>query len=310
MSHSNRTPRRAVLAGAAAASADPIFAAIERHRSAYAAFDARLGIRQRREKARVKLSQSEEAQERTASEAEKAALDFLFATPARTLAGLKALVSYVGEPELFCHDEGYLLDGLRGSIGRTLSSISSPTEFSVETPSTAAAEKDAELLELGRRLDPLLAEWSKVVRAGDAESLKFERACFEATGIRPDDAPNDGEPGFAEYMRTRQEIIDRDREANRAFENAEEARHQEIRDRAPPLLRRILALRAQTLAGIAVKARAAAFMETDCWRDPEEAASAYGLDHPLPNLIENICEVAGVPSLASQTGSWDPARDI
>lgn len=307
-----RTTRRGAAALAAAPLADqpnddPIFAAIERHRGAYAVWDACLGVRGSLEKAErpFRLLENIEnekakaalADEHAADDAEQEAFDVLLATPVRTLAGLRALIDYLGKLSPGFHEDD-LVEGLLGSLGKTLSSISPPT-----------LADDAELLELGRQLEPLLARWSTRAREGDLEQAEIERECYASTGVHPDFMPKRGEPGYEEYERTRLAIIER-QHSDPKRDAEDEREYTRINREVKPILKSILSQRARTIAGLAVKARAAAFMEDDLWRDEDENVSAYDLEHPLLGLIEDICRMAGVPSLAEETGSWSDRRSI
>lgn len=177
------------------------------------------------------------------------------------------------------------------SIGITCTAIAD-TETSV----------DSELIELGRALDPVLAEWAKFIRISDADQAQFERAVFAATGISLEDAPPPAAVGMAQvgYWRIRDDILKHwhTRESDLAFER----RLTEIEAKASPVVRAVLALPARTLAGIAVKARAAAFVCSDLWRCPKDNNDQLG-GSDMAALLENICTIAGVPSLAAEVGS-------
>jgi hypothetical protein len=126
-----KTPmhRRAVLAGAlaafpavsaaaslvappAAAAADPIFAAIERHKTAWTAFVETVDLLNNVEGEQD--GSEEEIRYMEASAAANDALEAFLATPPMTLAGLRAALEYVVEV-----DSGCMLDN-GGRIAETL----------------------------------------------------------------------------------------------------------------------------------------------------------------------------------------------
>ncbi|MGD0333912.1 MAG: hypothetical protein ABSA90_11745 [Xanthobacteraceae bacterium] len=185
------------------------------------------------------------------------------------------------------------------SIGITDAAIASTT-----------ASADSELLELGRAFEPILAEWAEIIRTSDADQAQFERAVLEATGISFDDAPAPGRWDSApdSYWRSRDEILKRldTAESDLVWERS----LTEIDAKASPIARAIFALPARTLAGLAVKARVAAFVHSDWWRPivPDDA-DRLGTRNVV-DLLENICALAGVPSLAAQVGSIAQNREI
>src|ERR1700722_12452356 len=126
-----KTPmhRRAVLAGAlvafpavagaaslvappAAAAADPIFAAIERHKTAWTAFVGTVDLLDIVEGEQA--GSDEESRYLEANAAANDALEAFLATPPMTLAGLRAALEYVVEV-----DSGCMLDN-GGRIAETL----------------------------------------------------------------------------------------------------------------------------------------------------------------------------------------------
>jgi hypothetical protein len=125
-----KTPmhRRAVLAGAlaafpavsgaaslvappAAAAADPIFAAIERHKTAWTAFVETVDLLDNEGE---QAGSDEEIRYMEANAAANDALEAFLATPPMTLAGLRAALEYVVEV-----DSGCMLDN-GGRIAETL----------------------------------------------------------------------------------------------------------------------------------------------------------------------------------------------
>ena len=98
----------AALAGPSTASpADPIFAAIQRHKEAWRAFGEVCSITDTvaaREEGR-EVTAADEAVHEAASDAEYAARDELFQSPAQTAAGMRAFIEHYIEYDVGCMDE-------------------------------------------------------------------------------------------------------------------------------------------------------------------------------------------------------------
>jgi hypothetical protein len=160
---------------------------------------------------------------------------------------------------------------------------------------TAPPADDAALLELGRKLDPIIEEWAATIRENDKRRAALENEVFAATGIRIDT----GQPRTpaSAYWNAREKILEG--RSDPAHDDRLMMQWDEIDERAKPLLRAIFALPALTIGGLAVKARAIAFWHSDFWRN-----SADPNDRMIAQLFDEICAAAGVRSLAADVGSF------
>ncbi len=171
--------------------------------------------------------------------------------------------------------------------------------LTIGTVAASAVNPDAELLALGHKLDPLLAEWSTVHRQCNADRAAFEERVFRVTGIRMEckgdglDAleATMGESEFAAYSKTRAEIANDPGTQDRDF--AFDDKWTSIYERISPIIDAIYSMPAQTLAGLAIKARAASFDNADWWLDDcaENGRAA------LKTIVEDVCRIAGVPMI-------------
>lgn len=92
---------------ASAGNSDPVFAAIERHKAAWRAFGVACDLTDtvRAEKEDRVVTEADEAVYEAANEAEREARDAVFATPAQTPAGLRALIEHYIEYDAGLMDE-------------------------------------------------------------------------------------------------------------------------------------------------------------------------------------------------------------
>jgi hypothetical protein len=285
------------------AEADPVFAAIELHRAALASWNTCLDVRDRIEAEAIsagmgingvleRLKSGDAVQalatEEAASKAEIDATKKLFDTPARTLAGLKALVDYLVGGAMGYIDDPW--DQLLGWLGATLAGADAT--FGAPAAGRDPPPGDAELIALGDRLGAIVAEWSDFLLAEDADMLALEAAVFEATGVRFERAPKDQ---HHHYWRIRHEIC------SRAASRIPDAEHEAICHRLDsagiPLARAMIERRPQTLTGLAAKASAVAFTLPDLWdTSPDDQPDEFMV---LAGLIEDIWRVSGAPAIAA-----------
>jgi hypothetical protein len=158
----------------------------------------------------------------------------------------------------------------------------------------ASATADAELLDLGRRMDALTAEYWRIDALDapwkegynalvDEYRLKFKE------GIPPDSA------GFIAKLK---EIEDRHRHTSPSADD--------ITDAMDEPSRKIMALPAFTLAGLAVKARATAFACSHFYR--EELHDADWDHQHVRTLIDAALVMAGQTPIGTEDGLYAPAR--
>lgn len=156
-------------------------------------------------------------------------------------------------------------------------------------PNASASNADADLLALNRKFDPILREWSKRQHRGAAEYAAFEARVFEATGVEIIGRFDFLElretmlrPEYDAYMATRKStrIKEDDELSDREYNS--------IYSRISPIVDAIHATPARTLAGLAVKAKAAAFDNADLWLDGDRERRG------LTKILEAVCALASV----------------
>jgi|SRR5262245_13500150 hypothetical protein len=167
----------------------------------------------------------------------------------------------------------------------------------------AAADADAELLELGRQFDALFPAWAVLSQRENAH-MRQVREAVHAAGL--DDRPRYGEPGFEEWDAAHSKIIDSVPEGGLPTEREWNA----VKDPLDALAERILEQEAKTIAGLAVIARALVYREPEPYwynigpYDPETANSFAEFtagDAGHCNLMNSIFALAGVRL------PWEPA---
>jgi hypothetical protein len=155
-------------------------------------------------------------------------------------------------------------------------------------PATAlAVADDAELLRLGALLDPIAAEWAAQRVIDERERAPFEAEVEAITGIARKDAPSIYDD--VEYWRARCLLSkgwdygdgDDDGVWDRLF------------DRMYPLVEKILSLKAQTVRGLAVQARAIALADCELW----ESDKLHREEARCRLFIESVCAFAGIAPL-------------
>ncbi len=165
----------------------------------------------------------------------------------------------------------------------------------------AAATADAELLELGRRMDALTAEYWRIQEldapwreAYNALVDDFRRRHKE--GLAPDGA------AFLDEMKA---IEDRYRQQNPSTNDMTDAMDKPSR--------RIMELPAFTPAGLAVKARATAFACDHFYREEELHDADWDHQH-VRTLIDGVLAMAGQPPIvmpyAKRPSQVDPALAV
>jgi hypothetical protein len=149
----------------------------------------------------------------------------------------------------------------------------------------AMGSPDAELLRLGEQLDRVIADYN-------AQQLKdrLRRELFEAkvelvTGIPLRNAPAiaDESPAAVAYYDARGALAKAD-----DSDTDEESPWTPIHDRLYPIVDAILSRRAQTIAGLAVQARAIVMGHADIWDALDEDTERERL------FIESVCAFVGV----------------
>jgi hypothetical protein len=153
------------------------------------------------------------------------------------------------------------------------------------------ASADAELIELGRELDPIIEEWQAKRAIDRVRQDAFEAKVREATGIAFKDAPEIPGPhpwptGSCWDIRDRI-VMDPDRECDPVDEDGVSLIWGSSHDRMYDLIDEILELEAKTIPGLAVQARAITLSEFQLWDDEED-------DDPIRKFIELVCAFVGV----------------
>jgi hypothetical protein len=165
----------------------------------------------------------------------------------------------------------------------------------------AAATADAELLELGRRMDALTTEYWRIHEL-DAPWREAYNALVEdfrrrhTEGLAPDGAA---------FLVEMKDIEDRYRQNNPSADD--------LTDAMDTPSRRIMALSAFTPAGLAVKARAAAFACDHFYREEELHDADWDHQH-VRTLIDGVLAMAGEPPIvmpyAKRPSQVDPALAV
>jgi hypothetical protein len=152
---------------------------------------------------------------------------------------------------------------------------------------------DAELLELGVKLEAIISQWQAQQRKDRDRRNVWEAAC-EAAGLprlEIDEVPRED---FVARMKAREELWYPEKAEHRASLAAEhnERGHNivwnDILDRLDPIIDEILSRRAQTVTGLAVQARAVVLAAADLW-------DGEGEDERHERVfIESVCAFVGV----------------
>jgi len=142
---------------------------------------------------------------------------------------------------------------------------------------------DAELLRLGAELDDVAKEWLVISTRAEERLARFNAKVEQVTGIATRDAPNIDDDTIG-YWDARMSISGDDFDGQ-----AEDDRCNAMQARLFPLAEDILARRAQTIAGLAVQAKAITLAAADLW-DEEDAD---GHDHER-TFVEAVCAFVGI----------------
>jgi hypothetical protein len=155
----------------------------------------------------------------------------------------------------------------------------------VTVPAGAGVNPDAELLALGARLEPIIEQWKAMRSADDENRAAFEAKVEQATGIAFRDAPDIPERPWPvdNYWAIRSRII-----SEEPHGDPDSTRWDRFFDRLSPLIDAILSRKAQTVAGLAVQARAFTLSSNEWWGD----------DPPCENdalaFAEAVCAFVGI----------------
>jgi hypothetical protein len=168
----------------------------------------------------------------------------------------------------------------------------SATALALATPAVAAmGSPDAELLELGVKLDAIISEWQAEVRLYRAETNVWEAAC-KAAGLprlELDEVPREE---FDARHKARCELWYPEKAEYDARLAANHDEHgvsivwNDIHGRLYPIVDDIFSQRARTIAGLAVQARAVVMAAAELWDfEPEGHERVF---------IESVCAFVGV----------------
>lgn len=138
------------------------------------------------------------------------------------------------------------------------------------TDTPPASDGDAELIRLGRQLDPIEAEVKAQQALDRVRADAFNTKLYAATGIPRDQAPevtcgfgeDDGTPNAAYYLTMHRISKEMDADKSEPWDD--------IHDRMWPLLREILTHKPTTLLGLAIVTRAAILAFWNEWEEENE----------------------------------------
>jgi hypothetical protein len=148
---------------------------------------------------------------------------------------------------------------------------------------------DADLIALGHQLDPIIAEWSRLLASEQAQAAAFNAIVFEKTGIPKAPESTDEQPAYWEVRRNLA-LSDEARAATKDIGTVV----RRIDRNGMPLALSIASLPpARSLAGLAVKARAATFCNPELWQEGD------GYQTQLALLIENVWTLASVQPIGA-----------
>jgi hypothetical protein len=153
-------------------------------------------------------------------------------------------------------------------------------------PTDAGINPDAELLELGAQLEPIIEQWKAMRSADDENRAVLEAKVEQATGVAFRDAPDVPEhPWPADnYWTIRSRMI-----REEPHDDPDLTRWDRFHDRLYPLIDDILSRKVQTVAGLAVQARAFTLSSNEWW---EESIPTCGNDALA--FAEAVCAFVGI----------------
>jgi hypothetical protein len=151
----------------------------------------------------------------------------------------------------------------------------------------ATGSPDAELLRLGEQLDRVIADYHAQQLEDRAEREPFEAKVELVTGIARRNAPawNDESPAAVAYWDARGAVSKTTPNGDDSDAD-EESPWTHIHDRLYPIVDDILSRRAQTIAGLAVQARAVVMAMADPWDGEGERHERV--------FIESVCAFVGI----------------
>ncbi len=180
----------------------------------------------------------------------------------------------------------------RRALVRGATALPAVAGLSAAIPALASAadNPDAELLALSPQLDRICEQWLAQRALDDEDHAIFEARVFAETGIAYRDAPAiTDENRNTGYWAARDKILEENPRDDDP--DPELTEWDQIHDRMYPLVDKILAYKAQTVAGLAVQAQAMAVCHPELWDEDEE-----GFRHRL--FIEAVCAFVGVKPVA------------
>jgi hypothetical protein len=177
----------------------------------------------------------------------------------------------------------------------------------VSATASPHSNDDAELLRLGRELDAALVDWSADLKADQLADAEFDAKVFQATGMTQADAREqfrasglqcwaDAEGELADYERTRTALIKDHYSGTKYDSKLTEARWEANDNRIRPIVGAIFEIEATTVAGLAVKARAAMWYASEFWLTDDDQFDELGR-RELKALVRDILAIAGVPGV-------------
>jgi hypothetical protein len=162
-------------------------------------------------------------------------------------------------------------------------------------------QADAQLLALLRKFEPIYDEYRVLAPIVGAAVRRREQEIARRTGI-PAHVGFRSEAEAALHLEEWKRV-DTEMPCTNALIKQLEA----VDVRLDPIIDAIQATPARTLAGVAVKARAAAYTIEECWRKPQDELDWQ--ETVLRDLIEGVCALAGV-DLPRLAGSKSHHRNL
>jgi len=161
---------------------------------------------------------------------------------------------------------------------------------------------DAELLRLGAQFEPIIREYAAQTAIDEEKTAAFNAAVELATGIADRDAPEHPEghryrdpvPELTKENRAVWYHATRDKILHERFSgySDEDNPWNAIHDRLDALAKDIISRKAQTVAGLAVQARAMTAYYAELWDRDEDDEDDEGSGHRI--FIEAVCAFVGV----------------
>jgi hypothetical protein len=159
------------------------------------------------------------------------------------------------------------------------------------SPAPAGVNADAELLELGARLEPIIQEWHAKSASDARDTAAWEEACIRA-GLPRRELDSMPIEEWRQYEVRRSAVPYEKTQEEEEDENGVDLVWERILDRMWPLIDDILSQRAQTVAGLAVQARAFTLSSSEWWTS-DLCENDQGLA-----FAEAVCAFTGVTPVA------------